>query len=145
MEQVSLVSDNSLAVSASSFSYFQAQAANVSISTKEGDAVTVSLLSERSLQYLNYSAEGTVEGQETSISGSALSYSASEASVISVQGDLNNRELHDIDKSLQTIDKAYRDLEKGHTFQAAKRIANLDKYESIARLDANVSEIEIIG
>jgi len=119
--------------------YSAQKSSTLSLRTNEGDAVQISLSSGRELQYLTYGASGTKDGQGSSVGVEAFQYTSTQSASIAVEGSLNQKELHDIHKTLQTVEKAARDLEKGHLFQALKRIGQLEKYETISELSASVT------
>ena len=137
MDALSSTTSSTPVSSFSLLSYSQRRDATFAITTTEGDAVNISLSKSSALQYASYNSSGTTNGESTSVS--ALQYSATQSASISIDGDLNPQELHDVHKAIQAVEKTYRDLEKGHLFQAEKRIAQLSKYENFAKLDATVS------
>jgi len=109
---------------------------DITLVTAEGDKVTLSSLSTLDAGYSRYTSQGTVEGAEDS-SSSETAYLKKEFSfALSIEGDLNEQELHDIRAALKTLGKMTRDFFSGNTEKAVNRASKLVGLESISRLDA---------
>jgi hypothetical protein len=72
-------------------------------------------------------------------SGTSASYESGQALTLSVSGDLNARELGDINKILKTLDKMMGDLASGDLEGALARSAKFTGIESIASFSADMS------
>lgn len=118
------------------------RSADIQIVTAEGDRITLSLSSTQSAGAYKYTAQGKADDGSLTARASGSVYGSASSVSLSVEGDLNKKELHDIHKAIQTVAKIYRDLSKGHEEQALKRASQLDKYDSIAQLSAAVSVSE---
>lgn len=125
-------------------SAFYAEAAfsrssDIVIETLEGDRVTLSSSFYAAGEYGAYEAFAMGKGGAAWQSGTSASYESGQALTLSVSGDLNDRELGDINKILKTLDKMMGDLASGDLEGALARSAKFTGIESIASFSADMS------
>jgi hypothetical protein len=108
----------------------QSQNTAVTLVTAEGDTVTLSSGSESQVQFETYNADGA--------SVSSLSGEWSRSFSLSIEGDLNRKELRDIRKAVRTIEKVNRTLARGDADKAAEQAEKLQRLDTITSLDAEL-------
>jgi hypothetical protein len=116
---------NLLAVQASSETK-----AEIDITTKDGDTVTISLASDIEVGYAYYRRTGTPAGSE--LEARALVASASQELQITVQGSLDQEELADITKLVKQLGQAIRSFVKGDTTASARQALDVKALDSLA-------------
>jgi hypothetical protein len=124
-------------------SAFRAEAAfskssDIVIETLEGDRVTLSSSAYAAGEYCAYEAFAMGNGAAAWQSGTSAGYEAGRAFSLSVSGDLNARELGDINKILKTLDKMMGDLAAGDLEGALAGSAKFAGIESIASFSADM-------
>lgn len=97
--------------------------ASLSITTAEGDSVTISFAQDSSATYSSLvRARRGAEGAERTRQ-SQLSLQSSSSLQVQVQGDLNDQEMKDIQDLVQRVSQALRDFVSGDPSQAADRLS----------------------
>jgi hypothetical protein len=137
----STVATNLLAVQASSDT-----TAEIDITTKDGDTVTISLSSDIDAGYAYYRRTGPGAGSE--LEARALVASASSELQITVQGNLDERELADITKLVRQLGQAIRSFVKGDTTASARQALEVNGLDSLSgfSLDMEHSDsLSLIG
>ncbi|ULA63650.1 MAG: hypothetical protein LZF86_110349 [Nitrospira sp.] len=133
--------------------FFQASAAEVSaaadlsgrlsVTTAEGDKITLTADVEARYRAVNYQAkaetdQGTVEVAVTSVEASLKKQYG-----VTVEGDLNEQELHDLEKLFRKVGNIFRQYFRGQDDDALARTAKLaDKFgglSSLSSLDLSVN------
>jgi hypothetical protein len=102
--------------------------AAISVVTTEGDRVTISARESTTVAFAGYGADGRVTSGVGYV-GSSMSAS------ISVEGDLNRRELRDLRKVLHAVSRA---VDSGNAERLAHRLSRPD-LSSIESVGASVS------
>lgn len=95
------------------------QNVDLTLITAEGDRVTLSAEAEIRAMYTSYAQQGVAAGGEATVQGESLSFFQSQALSISVEGDLNARELKAVKKALGAIEKIVGDFLSGWPDQGA--------------------------
>jgi hypothetical protein len=127
------------------------QSANIEIYTAEGDKVTLSsevqykATSESSASYARL---GRAHGSHhpghhgrahVQRSADSTSVSSTQKYSVSVEGNLNQQELQDIQKALRTIDQASAQMQSGNLDKAQDKLEKLADLKSLTGLSANIS------
>jgi hypothetical protein len=121
----SATSTNLLAVQASSDT-----TAEIDITTKDGDTVTISLSSDVDAGYAYYRRTGSAAGSE--LEARALVASASQELQITVQGNLDEQELADIAKLVKQLGQAIRSFVRGDTTASARQALDVKALDSLS-------------
>ncbi len=114
------------------------QSADTSISTAEGDKVTISDGTRLDAAYSSYAQLARGAGSTTVTRADVLSLTASRQFSISVEGNLNHREIQDIRRAVHYIDKAARELLSGDVDGAQHKLQNLDKLKTLSAIGADL-------
>jgi hypothetical protein len=130
--------DSSASIQATQIKVSQSQSADITIVTAEGDTVTLSSSKSAELSFATYSAQGQMGGSSGSISGMSAELHRTSEFSFTVDGDLNKEELRDIRSAIRTIQKAAKDVLKGHDEKAEARTAKLSNLNQIASIDADL-------
>jgi hypothetical protein len=112
---------------------------DVSLVTREGDTVTISLDARAAALYGKYERVGMNEAGATYQKSELTAALYEREMTFTVEGDLNPAERRDIRKALKTLDRMMHNFTKGHArpmMMGAKRLQGLD---TIAGLDASFS------
>lgn len=125
----------------SALSTYQQKNTDITIVTAEGDKVTLSANSQQEASYLTYSSLVRRGGEMTQIQGKSYSMEVNQDFSITIEGDLNEEELQDIQESIKTIDKVMQATLSGNTDQALVMSQSVSDRESISGFSANM-EIE---
>ena len=120
----------SCGVNAVKGSVSQSQSTDITLVTAEGDTVTLSSSFEREVKFETYNSRGE--------SASMLSKSSSSSFSLSIEGDLDRKELRDIRNAIRTIEKVNRTLMRGDLEKAAHQAEKLQRLDTIASLDAEL-------
>jgi hypothetical protein len=115
------------------------RASDIVIETHEGDRVTLSSSAYAAGSYEAYEAFAMGNGTAAWQSGTSVSFESGRALTLSVSGDLNSRELGDINKILKTLDKMMNDLASGDLEGALARSSKFNGIDSIASFSADMS------
>jgi hypothetical protein len=121
----SSVSTDLLAVQASSET-----TAEIDITTKDGDTVTISLASDIEAGYAYYRRTGTAAGSE--MEARALVASVSRELQITVQGSLDQEELADITNLVKQLGQAIRSFVNGDTTASARQALDVKALDSLS-------------
>jgi len=123
---------------------------DITIYTDEGDKVTLSFESEKSVYYAHYRGQARqVQGdryqngaalqmQQVAVSREMLAMSDDSTFAIAVEGNLNDQELKEIKTALQKIDALMTDIVYSNdTTQMAATTAELRELDSLAGIEAD--------
>jgi hypothetical protein len=128
----------------------QRQSLEVAINTLEGDRFTLS--SEQVSVSANATYSGlTQSGRDLTVAQANIEASASASRVaMALQGNLSPEEGRDTAKGIREIIKVLRDVEAGHTQQAANRVGRLSKLDTLTGVEASYTsaaavEIKVSG
>ncbi|MCP4157085.1 MAG: hypothetical protein GY757_55745 [bacterium] len=118
---------------------FQKETQDITLTTEEGDKVTISSLSEVKSQYMAFDYTSQLKGASESAQGEKFSASSKNAFQISVEGDLNEEELEDIKSVVGQLDDIMQDLVSGDLDEAmSDALGILDDTETITSLNATL-------
>jgi hypothetical protein len=131
--------DNSGGVQSSSktdVSISRQNSAEITITTTDGDTVTLNTSSLFEASFTSYNQSGETSDGSYNLSASSASFKASREFSLSVEGELDKEELRDISKAIRQVNKTMRDLFSGDMEQALKRAAKLYNLDSISGIEA---------
>lgn len=112
------------------------KSSDITLYTAEGDKITLSSFSNLEINTLTYSSQGRINGEAERTEAKSTSLSEQFALNLSVEGDLNEEELKDIQKALKTIEELSTDFFSGKTDKALDYANKVTALESIVRFDA---------
>jgi hypothetical protein len=119
------------------FNAFRKETQDITITTEEGDTVTISSLSKFQADYMAFDYTALVKGESTSFQAEKFKASSENAFKITVEGDLNEEEQEDIDKVLKKLDSIMNDLVSGNLDGLMNRaLGIIDDTETISGLNA---------
>jgi hypothetical protein len=109
--------------------------ADISISTAEGDTVTLSASALFETAYIRYDARGRLKGQQMSVHADSLQQQQTSEFALVIEGDLSEEELLEVQAVLQTLqgiatDFFARDLDEA--LGQAQQLGDFDSLSSIA-------------
>lgn len=114
------------------------QTTNLSITTAQGDIITLSMNASQEITRTTYDRFGRTSNEQIYVHQDSLTVENTREFSIQVQGDLNRKELKDLKKVIKQVDKIVRDLLKGDLNHAVKHAMKLGNLKSFASLEANI-------
>ena len=111
---------------------------DISLATAEGDKVTISAKSALHASFIGYDYRGRLNGNEVNLSGRSLQVSAENSFAISVEGDLSEEELADIEKLVAKIEKLGADFFSQPLGDSLTQTLDLGDLDSISSFAANL-------
>lgn len=111
---------------------------DISLVTTDGDKVTISAKSALQAGFVGYDYRGQLHGNEVSLRGRALQVSAENAFALSIEGDLSEEELADINKLVAKIEKLGADFFSQPLETSLSQTLELGDVDSIASFAANL-------
>ncbi len=117
----------------------QRQSTDLTITTDEGDTVTLSLASAEEINAGIYRSGAYVDGHATYSQTAFFETSSSRSMGIEVNGDLNEEELEDIREAVKAIASMIDDFLTGDLQEMAKDGELLKEMDTISSLDAAFS------
>jgi len=124
-------------------SSYQQKDTDITIMTAEGDRVTLSTDSQRQASYLTYSSLVRRGGAMAQLQGKSYSMEVNREFSITIEGNLSEEELQDIQKAIKTIDRIIHEALSGNTDHALAMTHDVSSMESISSFSASI-EIENI-
>lgn len=118
--------------------------ADISLITADGDKVTLSANTALQASLQTYDFLGRTQGQTVAAHGQEFQLSTSSAFALSVEGSLDEGELKDIKKLIDTLSALGNGLVSGNGANGLQRIAQLSNLDSIASFEANFSYSKLI-
>lgn len=120
------------------------QSLELSLTTKEGDVVTLQRDSFMDFASLSYDKSGKVfngyETASTSLSTREMTLTSGSQFTFSVQGNLSEDELDDIENLIKTLDEVTHEMASGNMDGAMETAMGLSEgYESISGFEADLS------
>lgn len=115
----------------------QTQGADITLTTKEGDKITISQSSINQQQRATSATSGSYRLMEQSMAASGMS--------IAVQGDLNDQEKADLTSLLGDLGSIATDFFKGNLQEALNGAMNIGDMGSISKLEATFSRTSILS
>ena len=113
--------------------------AGISLVTADGDKVTLSANTSTQASLQTYNYLGQLDGQTLAAQGAALQITANSGYSLSVQGSLDEDELKDINKLLNTLASARKQFFAGNAQAGLQQLSQIDKLDAIASFEANFS------
>lgn len=124
-------------------SSYQRMDAGLTIKTREGDIVTLSTSRFSQLNAHEYTSQGTMTSKNGQASARyherQIELASGESFSFSVQGDLNEQELADIENIISGIDGIIYEMAEGDMDEAVARALSMESYDSVAMYQANLS------
>lgn len=120
---------------------------DITLTTREGDTVTISSLTQLQAQYLSFDyakgiknqSDGQTTNQSASVMANTLEAVAKNSFQIKIEGDLNEEEKADMEKILGKLDEIMNDLVSGDIDSIMKEAMGiLDGTQTISGLDATL-------
>ena len=116
----------------------QAQNADIILTTREGDRITLSSQNTMSEQRRSeYSTDGSQRILEQSMAVSGMS--------LTVQGDLNDQEVADLTALLDDLNEIAADFFSGNVGEAVSGAMNIGDMGSISKLEATFSQTRLLA
>jgi hypothetical protein len=113
--------------------------AEISLTTADGDKVTLSAGSSLRAEHITYDFLGRVQGQTVSAHAEKLQISTSTAAAATVQGALDEEELDDIKRLLDVLETTAGDFLSGKSDGLSPSLAEMGDLDSIASFEAALS------
>ncbi len=116
----------------------------LSLTTKDGDTVTISAGSFMEFSALSYDKSGRISNSTGNASASVSSREMTLASgsqfTFSVKGSLNDKEMDDIESLVKTLDEIINKMSTGNMDDAMSQALEMDEgYDSIAGFEADLT------
>jgi len=118
---------------------------SLSIVTAEGDKVTLTTNASFQGVGVNYNARGIAEGQTLSLRSDSIGGSRSSYKQISIEGTLNEHEIQDIKKIVNTVNALRREMVSGQLGDTLTRAQQISSPRSIDRVDLNIQHAESVS
>jgi CRISPR/Cas system-associated endoribonuclease Cas2 len=131
--------EKSKSLKAQNYSREESKDTELVLRTKQGDIVTLSSSSDFETRLSTYSAMQKNENSTTSVEAAYASMEFQSSYEISVEGDLNEQEIKDINKAIRKLDQAMHQLSKGNSDNALKKALSLTGLETVAGFEASLS------
>lgn len=115
----------------------------LSVTTAEGDKITLTADFEARFQALNYQGQIQTDAGTAQVSAKSIEASLSKQYGVTVEGDLNEQELNDLEKLFRKVSGIFNKYFRGQDDEALAKTAKLaDKFgglSSLSSLDLSVS------
>ena len=108
----------------------------ITITTVDGDTVTLNTLSLFEKNVTAYSRSSQTDENTYTISAGSAAFSFSSEFSLSVEGQLDKEELRDVSKAIRQVNKIVRRLFSGDMEHALKRAEKLHKLDSLSGIEA---------
>lgn len=122
---------------------YESMDAGLTIKTREGDIVTLSTSRFSELSAGEYSRQGTLATEDGQVSARqhvrSIQLASGETFAFSVQGDLNEAELADIEDIVAGIDEIIGEMADGDMDDAFALAMSMGSYDSVARYEADIT------
>ncbi|MDY7031810.1 MAG: hypothetical protein SVY10_07865 [Thermodesulfobacteriota bacterium] len=119
-------------------SILEQKSADIDLVTAEGDRVTISLNSLHGESYSSYNSKGYVNGMISKVQMEAFRSVADSEALITLEGDLNEEELADIQTVLGKIESLAGDFFSGAIDEIAAEGIQFDDMGSVVGLQASL-------
>ncbi|MCC6139205.1 MAG: hypothetical protein IT389_01155 [Nitrospira sp.] len=115
----------------------------LSVTTAEGDKITLTADLEARYRAVNYQAKAKSEQGTVEVNATSVEASLKKQYGVTVEGDLNEQELHDLEKLFRKVSNIFRKYFNGQDDEALAKTAKLaDKFgnlSSLSSLDLSVN------
>ena len=117
--------------------------AGLTIQTREGDLVTLSTSRYSELEAYEYSSHGVVSNEDGYAAASynvrEVTLSSGEMFKFTVEGDLNEEELEDIESIITGVDGIIGEMMEGDLQDAVSQVMRMGYYDSISSYEADIT------
>ncbi len=117
--------------------------AGLTIQTREGDMVTLSTSQYSELEAYEYSSQGVVSNEDGYAAASynvrEVTLSSGETFKFTVEGDLNEEELEDIESIITGVDGIIGEMMEGDLQDAVSQAMSMGYYDSISSYEADIT------
>jgi hypothetical protein len=117
--------------------------AGLTIQTREGDMVTLSTSQYSELEAYEYSSRGVVSNEDGYAAASynvrEITLTTGETFSFTVEGDLNEEELEDIESILTGVDNIIGEMMEGDLQGAVSQAMRMGYYDSISSYEADIT------
>ena len=114
----------------------------LSVTTAEGDTITLSANLESDLHAVNYKSHAEGDGKTVDIEAKYAEFSLKQEFGVTVEGDLNEQEVKDLEKLFRKVANIFKQYLNGHDDEALAKTAKLaerfGKLSSLSGLDLSV-------
>lgn len=114
----------------------------LSVTTAEGDKITLTADFEARYRAVNYQAKAETEQGTAEVKATSIEASLKKQYGVTVEGDLNEQELHDLEKLFRKVSNIFRKYFRGQDDEGLAKTAKLaDKFgglSSLSSLDLSV-------
>lgn len=109
----------------------------LSVTTAEGDKITLTAEFEARYRAANYQAKAETEQGTVEVNATSVEASLKKQYGVTVEGDLNEQELHDLEKLFRKVSNIFRKYFRGQDDEALAKTAKLaDKFGSLSSLSS---------
>ena len=116
----------------------------LSIVTAEGDTVTLSTNTAYQGTGVRYNARGVAEGQALTLRSNSLESELISQKQITIEGDLNEQEIQDIQKVIKQVNGLTKDVKSGNVQAALVHGQQISASGTIASIDLKIQHAESI-
>jgi len=124
-------------------SSYRSMDAGLTIKTREGDIVTLSTSQFSSLNAHEYNSQGRMETQDGQVSANyserSIDLASGQTFSFSVEGDLNEQELADIESIVSGIDGIVYQMAEGDMDEAVALALSMGYYDSVSMYEADIT------
>jgi len=117
--------------------------AGLTIQTREGDVVTLSTSQYSDLEAYEYSSRGVVSNEDgyaaASFNVREITLTTGETFSFTVEGDLNEEELEDIESIITGVDNIIGEMMEGDLQDAVSQAMRMGHYDSISSYEADIT------
>ncbi len=122
---------------------YESLEAGLTIQTREGDVVTLSASSFSEMDAYEYSSSGEISSKHGQVQAAyherEITLTTGESFSFSVQGDLNEQELADIEAIVKGIDEIIGEMAEGDMGDAISKAMSMGTYDSVSMYEADIS------
>ena len=115
----------------------------LNVTTAEGDTITLSANLESDFRAVNYQSKVQDDGKTVDVNAKYAEFSLKQEFGVTVQGDLNEQEVKDLEKLFRKVANIFKQYLNGNDAEALAKTAKLadrfGKLSSLSGLDLNVS------
>jgi hypothetical protein len=126
-----------------SVSAYESLNTSLTIKTREGDIVTLSSNSFSQLDAFEYNSRGEIQTDSANARASQhtreITLTTGEQFSFSVQGDLNEQELADIEAIVKGVDSIAAEVAEGDMDEAFEKAMSMGNYSSVSMYSAEIS------
>lgn len=109
----------------------------LSVTTAEGDKITLTADFEARYRAVNYQAKAETEQGTVEVKATSVEASLKKQYGVTVEGDLNEQEVHDLEKLFRKVSNIFRKYFRGQDDEALAKTAKLaDKFGSLSSLSS---------